>query len=155
MFLMMRQATMDDLNKPTGEAREKARTRRYWAILGGCGLIGGVLGFTMGQGTSKSDGSLTSFLTNDAIATTPAMIFAIAWGIAIPIMMWFFHRTIDEVQERAYLWCGMIGWYAVTTITPIWWILGRAKLLPPADAMIILLISMVVSSIGYLIAKYR
>ena len=69
--------------------------------------------------------------------------------------MIIYHRAIDDHEERAWLWASMAGWYAFIFPAPVWWVLHRAGMAPPVDAMILFVFSLVANCIVYLWLKFR
>src|SRR3546814_17952819 len=67
----------------------------------------------------------------------------------------FYHRSIDDHEEHAWLWAGLAGWYAFALAAPVWWVLHRADLAPPADAMMLFLLSLLVNAVVHLWLKFR
>src|SRR3546814_4441316 len=87
--------------------------------------------------------------------------FALVTGVhtcALPILavsIILYHRAIDDHEERAWLWASLAGCYSFVFPAPVWWMLHRADLAPPVDAMALFLLSLVVNSVIYLWMKFR
>ena len=126
------------------------RRRRYWLSLGLAAIIGGVIG-----GWMAADRGAAALVSNGPVSESFAIGTSIAWAVGLAICMLVYHRAIDDHEERAWLWAGLAGWYAFIFPAPIWWILHRAELAPPADAMLLFLLSMAVNGAVYLWLKFR
>jgi len=130
------------------------RKRRYWLALGLAALAGAIIGTW-----SAADGD-TPVGTVAMIADGPANPgFAIGasllWLLGLAVSMILYHRAIDDHEERAWLWASLAGWYSFVFPAPVWWMLHRADLAPPVDAMLLFLLSLVVNAIVYLWMKFR
>src|SRR3546814_3475239 len=72
---------------------------------------------------------------------------SLLWLVGLSIGSLFYHRSIDDHEEHAWLWAGLAGWYAFALAAPVWWVLHRADLAPPADAMMLFLLSLIVNAV--------
>ncbi|MDK2761339.1 MAG: hypothetical protein KYX64_08265 [Sphingopyxis sp.] len=129
------------------------RRRLYWISLGGAALIGLISSALLQSG--RADVEIGALFTNSALSPSIAIALALLWSVGLAVTMAGYHRTIDDHEERAWLWAGLAGWYAFIIPAPAWWILHRAELAPPADAMLIFVFSMVVNAVVYLWLKFR
>ena len=130
------------------------RKRLYTVSL----LLAGVLGLVS---------AITLRLGVDDLATTNpyggggpfdpriAVGMAAIWLIGMGLVVLLYHRTVDDHEKQAYLWAGLAGYYAMVFVTPVWWLLARANLVPPVDAMALFLFVIIVNGIVYLWLKYR
>ncbi len=62
-----------------------------------------------------------------------AILMAVMWGIAIPIISWRWHRVVDEHESRAYRDGALAAFYVVGFGAPVWWFLWRGGVLPPVQ----------------------
>jgi hypothetical protein len=101
------------------------------------GIIGGVMGFT---DTDLEAGSLAGF--SDAPLSMPVTIaLAIFWGLIMPVIAWFWHRSaIDEQEAAAYRDGAYYAAYVYIIAVPCWWILWRGGILPEPDGVTIFLV---------------
>lgn len=131
------------------------RRKRYWTALGLAGAFGGILGAWM-QST-QSDGATIdlALLSNSALPTNFAIGASIIWVVGMAISLILYHRSVDDHEERAYLWAGTAAWYALTLAAPTWWVLHRASLSPAPDVMLLFLGALAVNLIVWLWLKYR
>lgn len=130
------------------------RRRRYWSALGLSAIVGGVIGGWMQLDQAQSGGAIV-FLGNGALSAGFAIGASIFWVIGLIVGLAIYHRSIDDHEQRAWLWAGLVGWYAFIFPAPVWWVLHRADLAPPIDAMLLFLVSMVANAIVYLWLKFR
>lgn len=117
------------------------RQRRYWLALGLAAVVGGVIGGWMMLDQPHDPGAI-GWIGGGPLSVPFAIGASLCWAI-------------DDHEERAWLWAGLAGWYAFIVPAPVWWVLHRAGLAPPADAMLLFLLSMVVNAIVYLWLKFR
>ncbi|MDO9369345.1 MAG: hypothetical protein Q7T68_12320 [Sphingopyxis sp.] len=129
------------------------RKRLYWASLGGAALLGVMSAALLQSGDVEL--GVDALFTNGALSPSIAIALSLLWAVGLAITMTIYHRAIDDHEERAWLWAGLAGWYAFIVPAPAWWILHRASLAPPADVMLLFVLSMVVNAIVYLWLKFR
>jgi hypothetical protein len=146
---------MTEKPKGIGEEKEKQKQRRLVTSFIMSLVSGLVIGFAGVSSAIISGDPIGHIYSNSAIGPLPAIIMAIGWGIFVPVMLIRSHKIADEHENIAYLWSGTIGSYFFMTVTPIWWILNRASIVPPVDSMILLLIMMLISSIVLIWLKFR
>lgn len=134
-------------------------SRRKWlymASLFGAGLLGLMSIVLIHSGQSDAaDAPFSAFFSDSALSPKIAVGLALIWGIGISIAACVYHWTIDDHEERAYLWAGLAGYYSFVIPAPIWWVLARASLAPPVDAMLLFLLSLFVNCAVYLWLKFR
>lgn len=130
------------------------RRRRYWSALGLSAIVGGVIGGWMQLDQAQSGGVII-FLGSGPLSAGFAIGASIFWVLGLIIGLAIYHRSIDDHEQRAWLWAGLVGWYAFIFPAPVWWVLHRAALAPPVDAMLLFLFSMVANAIVYLWLKFR
>lgn len=130
------------------------RKRSYWLTLAFCGAIGGIVGgwLVIDQ---PSERGLTDMLAGGALSPSFAIGAALLWTIGLAVGMTFYHRTIDDHEERAWLWACVAGWYAFIFPAPVWWVMHRAALAPPVDVMLIFCFSLIVNALVWLWLKFR
>lgn len=129
------------------------RKRLYWASLAGAGLVGAFAGALLHSGRSST--GVDAIFSYGILSPTSAVALAILWigGLAIAITL--YHRSIDDHEERAYLWACLAGWYAFIFPAPAWWVLHRAGMAPPVDAMLLFILSLIVNAIVWAWLKFR
>lgn len=114
------------------------RERLNRNIMIGCGLLGVALGVAL----AISDGDLGSeglATFSDAPLSSPVTIaLAAVWGLILPMMAWFWHRSaIDEQEASAYRDGAYYAAYTYVVAAPCWWILWRGGILPEPDGVTI------------------
>lgn len=130
-----------------------ARKRRYWASMGLASLIGAAGAYwTL---IPQSSGSGPIQLISGPLPRNVAIGTATLWVVGLAFAMMLYHRAIDDHEKRAWLWAGLAGWYAFVFPIPAWWLLHRAALVPPVDAMLLFILSLIVNSIVYVWLKFR
>lgn len=130
------------------------RRRRYWTALGLAAVIGGIVGVWASFDQPANRGAIEMAFTG-SLSANFAIGASLFWVIGLLVSMIIYHRSIDDHEERAWLWAGLAGWYAFIFPAPVWWVLHRAGLAPPADAMLLFVLSMVANGVVYLWLKFR
>lgn len=148
------EAMMSDAGK-VAKRPMSPRRKRYFIALGLAGLFGGVLGAWMQISQNAEHSTGFAMLSNSPLPTNFAIGASIIWVVGMIVSLVIYHRAVDDHEERAYLWAGTAGWYTITLASPAWWVLARAGLAPPADAMLIFAGALVVNCAVWLWLKYR
>jgi hypothetical protein len=130
------------------------RKQRYWLTLGFCAAIGGIVGgwLVADQPTGRG---LSETLASGSLSPGFAVGASLLWIAGLAIGMVLYHRSIDDHEERAWLWACVAGWYAFIFPAPAWWVLHRAALAPPVDIMTLFAFSLIVNAIVWLWLKFR
>ncbi len=111
-----------------------ARRKTYWVTLGCSLLLGIALGvalfdsaFEIGHSVGSGDPLPDPLLSlSPALAITMVVILnLILWPIT-----WLWHRSVDEHEEQAVLWGGLIAGYALIGLGGSWVILNWAGVVP-------------------------
>lgn len=130
-----------------GERAEKARKRRFWAIVIGLMVAGGIIG------------GVQSVLTRgDPSAGLPAfwgIALAVIWFVSVLAGSWFFFKSVDEVEVRDNLFAGTIAAYWYGTIYPVWYFLWKGGVVPEPMHEAIFITTMLAMAAGYLGKKIR
>ncbi|HEV7343466.1 MAG TPA: hypothetical protein VGN68_17715 [Sphingopyxis sp.] len=129
------------------------RKRLYTASVAGSGLLGFVTAILLRSG--QSDVTADPFFSNSALSPQIAIGLALLWGVGISIAIFIYQRTIDDHEQRAYLWAGLAGYYAFVIPAPMWWVLSRADLAPPVNAMLLFLLTVAANALVYMWLKFR
>lgn len=130
------------------------RKRRYWLALGFCGIIGGIIGGLLVSDQSGS-GAAIDMMSNGPLSPGFAISAAVIWVAGLAIGMVVYHRSIDDHEERAWLWACVAGWYAFVFPAPAWWMLHRAGLTSPVDVVVLFSLSLIVNAVVWLWLKFR
>ena len=105
--------------------------------------------------SGQADVTADPFFSNSALSPQIAILLALLWGAGISIAVFIYQRTIDDHEERAYLWAGLAGYYAFVIPAPMWWVRARADLAPPVDAMLLFGLTIITNALVYLWLKFR
>jgi hypothetical protein len=131
-------------------------------ILIACVTIGGVVGGAWGAVTaltSEADPLDSMYAIPFGEGPVPAwfaIVFTLFWGVITPILAWFWHkRAIDEQEAAAYRDGAYYAAYAFLIAAPLWWILGRAGLLPAVNGIIIYIAFTLIWTAVWFWKKYR
>jgi hypothetical protein len=109
----------------SGERRAKARTRRYWLIVGALALAGFIPGFLLG------------FVEGDGLigegAVWPAwlsILLAVIFVASVSIGAIFLHRNMDELQRRQNERATAAAAGVYVLAYPVWFVLWMGDLVP-------------------------
>ncbi|MEL7445999.1 MAG: hypothetical protein AAGK02_09310 [Pseudomonadota bacterium] len=137
---------------PSNDEPVAASTRKSGNIL----ILSGALGAVLAVGLmwfGDVDDPSQSIFSNAAISPTIAFVVGAAYLIGLPLVGWFWHRTIDEHEMAANQAGALVGIYAYALIAPLWWIGERASLLPPQEPMIVFVIVMAAYTVTWMIKR--
>lgn len=129
------------------------RKRLYTTSIFGSGLLGLIFAVLISSG--QSGGATNPFFSDSALSPQIAVVLALIWGVGISIAVVAYQRTVDDHERHAYLWAGLAGYYAFVIPAPAWWVLARADLVPPMNAMMLFALTMIVNAVVYLWLKFR
>lgn len=141
--------------KSPGLSAFDKRYYRMWGLVVALCLPIGV-GLTMLDG--PPDDSMSSLFSNGAIDPSAALAFC---AVALPLFIFasvLYHLTIDDHEERAYLWGSTVAFYFVAAALPTAWVLGRGGWIEPLGAGLafaILFASFLIQSLVWLWFKFR
>jgi hypothetical protein len=152
---------MTGLKYPTMTERANAkrpmspRRKRYLTAIGIAAVIGGVMGAWLQIDSPGGSPASLAPLSNSPLTPSFAVGASILWVVGLIVTLFIYHRAVDDHEERAYLWAGLAAWYTFVLSAPTWWMLHRASLAPPADAILLFAGALVVNCIVWLWLKYR
>ena len=98
-----------------------------------------------------------SFSGSPIAAPIAALLAVLTTGF-FAAAVWLYHRTIDDHEERAYLWGSQLAYYLLVLALPAWWLLERGGIVGPVTAtvaLIAILISFLVQEIVWAWLKFR
>ena len=125
------------------------RKRLYWVSI----LLAGTLGMVSAI-MLQADGN-TELFDNGALPPSVAIGLSALWVVGLVVSLIIYHRTVDDHERHAYHRGALAGFYAFVFPCPVWWVLARAELAPPVEAMPLFLLSMVANAVVYLWFKFR
>jgi hypothetical protein len=127
------------------------RKRLYWISVILSGALGFVAALVLQTGPQGADG----LLSNSAMTPNVAIGLSLLWIVGLIVALFFYHRTIDDHERQAYHLGALAGFYAFVMPCPAWWVLWRADLAPPVDAMLLFALSLTVNAAVYFWFKFR
>lgn len=98
-------------------------------------------------GTSHSDGNPV-WSNSENIRPVVAFVAIVFWLASIGLSWWWYYSA-DEHERRANDVGFLIGGGLFMAVTPVWWLLYRAGIAPPPDAMVLWYITIVAMGIGW------
>lgn len=128
------------------------RKRLYWISLYLAFGLGIVLAIMMQAG--QIDGGAEMF-SNSPLKPGMAIMLTILWVVGLAVASFFFHRSVDDHERYAYQMGSVAGFYAFVIPCPAWWVLARAGLAPPVEAMPLFALTMIVNAAVYAWFKFR
>ncbi len=140
-------------DKGTTKGPSERANQRLLAI---SGALGGAMGLGMALAVlaSAPPGEHPSMLSGPLPAWL-AIVFALVWGVVLPIISWRWHRVVDEHEREAYRDGAVAGFYVFALGGPIWWFLWRGGLAPAVDAFALYLAFMTAAGVVWLWRKYK
>lgn len=121
---------MGEIMAPQGEGeRLEARRRRlFWISVGILVAAGAILGFFTGATAAIKglayDEIWSAIPAPLAIGLIAVFVSAFFYGC------WRFYKAIDEVELVDNLWASTASYYLYAVLFPVWWVLGKAGILP-------------------------
>ncbi len=140
---------------PNSASGYEKRYWRMWMLVTALGIpVGAALAFS-----TRSDdlASLNPFGT-EPIAAPIAILLAVLVTGFFSVAVALYHRTIDDHEERAYLWGSQLAYYFLVLALPAWWLLERGGIVGPVTttaAFVAILISFLVQAIVWAWLKFR
>ena len=140
---------------PQSASGYEKRYWRMWMVVTALGIpVGAALAFS-----TRSDdlASLNPFRTEPIAAPIAILLAVLATGFFAAAVA-LYHRTIDDHEERAYLWGSQLAYYFLVLALPAWWLLERGGIVGPVTAtvaLIAILISFLVQAIVWAWLKFR
>jgi len=129
---------------------------RMWAIVFGLSVpLGAAL---VGLGIDDPGAGFSMMLSNTPIAPITAILVSIVVSVLLIASLVIYFRTIDDHEERAYLWGSNVAFHFVALAFPLYWLLARGGLLPHITigiALLIILLSCIVQAIVWALFKFR
>ena len=138
----------------TGPQAPRIATARKMVIASGA--IGGIIGLAIAVATI-APGDAPAF---NPLAGAPLPPWLAAALIAVLVLVvapvtWIWHRSIDEHEAAAYRFGALVGIYAYSALSAIWWLGARGGFLPPVDGMIVFFVTFAVWGLGWAWARFR
>lgn len=120
-----------------------ASTKRAKLFMGLSMAIGVIIGLGFAIG-GDSPGGTSDLFSNGPLDPQLATGLIAIYLIGVPVVGWFWHRSIDEHEALANQQGALAGVYAYSMIAPTWWVGERAGLFPPQEPMIVFAIVMTI-----------
>jgi hypothetical protein len=103
---------------------------------------------------AASLGHPTAAISNGPIPPWVAIVAGLSWLVARVLREWW-RNSSDEHEQRASDTGRNAAAGIFLAVTPVWWVAWRAGFLPQPDAMVLWILVMVVSSIGWSWRRYN
>lgn len=140
--------------------------RRYNRVILTLGAIGGLAGMgwamlNLGRADEPENFNMTWLVDTAGFAPlSPAIAIGAVLFLVVSLSAAFawYHRIIDDHEERGVLWGSTIGYYFMLLAVPCWLLLAAGGLLPTmtgAIALALVLASTVVQAAVWAWLKYR
>lgn len=130
----------------SGQPPETAYERRYNRVILTLGGIGGLIGMFLA--TAKLFGpdepeklSIEWLLDPTSLYAIPPFAAVTATVLLLVVLgasFTWYHRIIDDHEERGVLWGSTIGYYFMLFAVPCWLLLAAGGLLPPMTGLVAL-----------------
>lgn len=113
-----------------------------------------VLGAAIGMAIVIGGGEFGT-LSNGPINPVTGIVVTVAYVVLMPIAAIYSHRSADEFVRGVYAQDAMLALYVYSVITPGWWMLSRAGVIPAQDPMIVFMIVIAVWGVSWITRKAR
>ena len=138
-------------SKPTSTERLTKKETQYQRIMIATFVIGGIMGIIMAVGT---DSSATNVFDDGPVSAKLAIAMVAAWLIILPIIHWYWSKTVDEQEVSAYRDGAYWGFLVYAFASPAWWMLWRGGLVPPINGPILYYAAILTCGVVWLRKKY-
>ncbi len=132
--------------------------KRYWRTWLVVTALGVPVGMVFAMSSHRNDPHAFNPFTSDPMSPSVAVLLAVLVTGFFAVAVWLYHRTIDDHEERAYLWGSQIAYYFLILAFPAWWLLERGAIVGPittAVAFWAILISFLVQGAVWAWLKFR
>lgn len=132
--------------------------KRYWRTWLLVTALGVPVGMILAMSTLNADaGNFNPFASTPIDRPVAVMLALLVTGF-FAVTVGLYHRTIDDHEERAYLWGSQIAYYFLILAFPAWWLLERGGIVAPITttiAFVAILISFLVQGAIWAWLKFR
>ncbi|NYT40913.1 hypothetical protein HZY97_09115 [Sphingomonas sp. R-74633] len=128
-----------------GERAEKSRSNRFWGLMAGFMLLGGVIGAGMVV-MEHNQGVLPAAV---AIGIVVLLTLGIGGGT------WWFLRSVDEVERRDNYLASTIALNFYLIAYANWYFLWKGAVVPEPDHEALFIATMIVMAAAYFWKKLR
>ncbi|MEA1071494.1 hypothetical protein [Sphingomonas sp. LY160] len=140
-----------------GLTRFERRYSKMWIWVGSLGLPIGVA-IALLSPSPAPEAVLETAFTSGPIPANAAILLSVLLLATLGGATVLYHRTIDDHEERAYLWGSQVAFYALAFALPVYWLLERGGVVPTLTsgiAMLLLLASFVIQGGVWAWFKFR
>ena len=127
------------------------RARRMFLL---AGALGGVIGASLVLGTWGSMNP-TDVLTDQPLPPLLAAIVVASWLIVMPVLSWFWFRSVDEHEVQSYNFGALIALHVYYVALPAWWMAWRGGFLPEPHHGTLFWVVTIVWCLGWFWRRYR
>lgn len=133
-----------EMSEGPGERAEETRRRRFWLIIGGFMLFGGVLG-------------AASHIAQHAGTLPPPVAIGIAGLIVFGLggASWYFLRQVDEVELRDNYVAATVAVYFYMLVYPAWYLLWKGGVIGEPRHETVFVATATVLALSYFWKKIR
>jgi hypothetical protein len=129
-----------EIERKKDRAPRTERQKRYitwgWAMPA---ILGAVFGAVIAFG---SDGAWKDIINGTAqLDLAIGLVAAALAGPAFLTIIYKWHKSLDEQEERAVLWGNSLGLYFGMSLWAVWTLLAATNLVPPVDVFIVIALS--------------
>lgn len=141
--------------RPFGAFWEKwsPRKRLYVGSFSACVAFGAALMSLLHA--AKVEPLADPLASSTALSPSYAIVLAALWSVGLVIATVVYLRSIDDHERHAFHMASVAGFYGFVLPCPAWWVLARAGVLPPVDAMPLFIFAMAVNVIVFFWYRFR
>jgi hypothetical protein len=132
--------------------------KRYWRTWLVVTALGVPVGMVLAMSSRRNGVDSINPFTSDPISPPIAVLLAVLVTGFFALAVGLYHRTIDDHEERAYLWGSQLAYYFLVLAVPAWWLLERGGIVEPIStttAFIAILVSFLVQGAIWAWLKFR
>jgi hypothetical protein len=131
------------------------RERLNRNILIGSSVLGAVTGVALSMFSESKGNEHFATFSSQPISVMASVTLAVLWGIIMPVLAYFWHKTVDEQEAYAYREGAYYAFYAYACGAPTWWILWRGGLAPEPNGVVFYSILMTICGAVWFWKRYR
>ena len=132
--------------------------KRYWRTWLVVTALGVPVGMVLAMSSRRNGVDSINPFTSDPISAPIAVLLAVLVTGFFALAVGLYHRTIDDHEERAYLWGSQLAYYFLVLAFPAWWLLERGGIVAPISTVVALwaiLVSFLVQGAVWAWLKFR
>ena len=125
------------------------RGNRMRIVIAAVGVLGAVSSLPLILSGASDDNPMVLF-SNSALPRDAVLPMMLLWALAIPPLVYFSRRNMDDFARAASDFGMMVGMQLFGYIAPLWWLGWRGGYFPRPDMMLVFIACLVAMNIAVL-----